>query len=462
VVPVDVRIREDHRGLAITGPNAGGKTVTLKTLGLSALMAQTGLFVLARDGARLPCFDAVLTDVGDEQSIERDLSTFTGHAENLARIAQAATPASLVLLDEPGAGTDPVEGAALAVGLLTDLLERGPRIVFTTHFPQVKTFALAEPALEVAAFDVDPATGAARYTLDYHSVGQSFALPIARRHGIPARALEVAERLLAGESRDLSRAIARLEDSRRALETAREDSLAEARRLAEARAETERLAVELNEKRRKRWADDLEASRRFVDEVRAEGRAFLDALKQKPEPATLRTYVRDVEARIAAKDAELNPPAPAAPSRPPRVGDTVEVIGRGIRGELVELTSERARLQRGGLKFEVPTAQIRVVEGAAPRERVAVAVQKPDDFETAPGEINLVGRRAKEAVETLAGFLDRSVRSGRTEIRVVHGIGSGALRRAVQDFLATSPYCVKYRDADPEAGGPAVTVAELA
>src|SRR5262249_5485751 len=151
----------------------------LKTLGLAALLAQTGVFVHAADGARLPCFSAVLADIGDAQSIERDLSTFTAHATNLAAIAGAVGPGGLVLLDEPGAGTDPIEGAALAAGVLTDLLERGPRVVFTTHFPQVKTFALSEPTLEVAACDVDAETGAARYELVYHSVGQSFALPIA-------------------------------------------------------------------------------------------------------------------------------------------------------------------------------------------------------------------------------------------------------------------------------------------
>src|SRR4029453_9342727 len=171
----------ERRGLAVTGPNAGGKTVALKTLGLAALMAQAGLYVFAGPGATLPFFESVLVDIGDEQSIEQDLSTFTAHAENLARIATAARAGALVLLDEPGAGTDPIEGAALAVGVLTDLLERGPLVAFTTHFPQVKTFALAAPSLEVTAFDVDPVTRAPRYVLTYHSVGQRFWLPAARR-----------------------------------------------------------------------------------------------------------------------------------------------------------------------------------------------------------------------------------------------------------------------------------------
>src|SRR5947199_3389689 len=158
------------------------------------------------------------------------------YIENLAGIAAAASPGTLVLLDEPGAGTDPVEGAALAVGLLTDLLARGPRVVFTSHFPQVKTFALAEPALDVAAFDVDPATGAPRFKLAYHTVGQSLALPIARRHGLPARALATAERPLAGESRDLAPAVARPQESRLAYAAEREEAERERARLGAARA----------------------------------------------------------------------------------------------------------------------------------------------------------------------------------------------------------------------------------
>jgi DNA mismatch repair protein MutS2 len=460
VVPVDVRVRAGQRGLAITGPNAGGKTVALKTLGLCALMAQAGILVPAAEGSRLPCFAAVLADIGDEQSIERDLSTFTGHAENLAAIAHAAGPASLVLLDEPGAGTDPVEGAALAVGLLTDLLARGPLLVFTTHFPQVKTFALAEPSLEVAAFDLDPATGAPRYRLDYHSVGQSLALPIARRHGVPPRALEIAERLLAGESRDVARAVERLEASRRDLEAARAAAEREAERLAAVRADTEALRADLRSRQRARWADDLEASRQFLRELRTEGRAILDALRRRPDAATVRTFVSDATERIAAREAEMAPPEPVPAGRPPRPGDTVEVVGRGIRGELLELGPERARVVRGGLKFEVPAAQLRVVEGPAARERIAVRVDRPD-ADAEPGEINLIGQRARDALASLSSFLDRAMRAGRSEIRVVHGVGTGALRKAVQEFLATSPYCVKFREAEPRAGGGGVTIAEL-
>src|SRR5438094_1866066 len=456
VVAVDLRVPAERRGLAITGPNAGGKTVALKTLGLCALMAHAGLFVPAAEGSRLPLLGAVLVDIGDEQSIDRDLSTFTGHIENLARIATAAGPGTLVLLDEPGAGTDPVEGAALAVGLLTDLLARGPRVVFTSHFPQVKTFALAEPALDVAAFDVDPTTGAPRFKLAYHTVGQSLALPIARRHGLPARALETAERLLTGESRDLARAVARLEESRRAYETDREEVERERARLAAAREEAEALAEDLRTRQRRRWAEDLDASRRFLRELEARGRTLLEELRRRPEPAVLRAFVREAGEEVAAQARAIEPEP--SPTRPPVPGDLVEVAGRGIRGELVEIAGERARIQRGGLRFEVPSSQLRVVGDAPARERVAIEVDRPAD---APAEINLIGQRVRDATDALAAFLDRAVRAGLSEVRVVHGIGSGALRRAVHEFLASSPYCTTFREPEPGAGGAGVTIAEL-
>jgi len=459
VVPIDVVLAPERRGLAITGPNAGGKTVALKTLGLAAAMAQAGLYVFAAAGSVLPLFETILVDIGDEQSIERDLSTFTGHAENLARIAAAARPGALALLDEPGAGTDPVEGAALAVGVLTDLLERGPLVVFTTHFPQVKTFALATPTLEVTAFDVDPATGAPRYVLTYHSVGQSFALPIARRHGVPQRALAVAEQVLSGEHRDLADAIARLERSRLALDEARDAVAAEHAALGAARTEAAQLLAELRMRQRKRWADDLESSRRFLEDVERRGYALLDQLRERPAGSALRAFSDEVRAEIRqhGEDHVTEPPA----GRPPVPGDMVEVVGSKIRGELLEIDGARARIRRGGMRFEVSLKQLRVAPDEAQKARVVVQLAPAAQPNESHTEVNLTGLHVREAVDALAAFLDRAVRVGVPEVRVVHGIGSGALRRAVQQFLATSPYCQRYREADLGAGGSGVTIAEL-
>jgi len=455
VVPVDIRIPAERHGLAITGPNAGGKTVTLKCLGLSAVMAQSGLFVAAGDGSRLPLFGAVLADIGDEQSIEHDLSTFSGHAENLAAIAEAAGPGTLVLLDEPGVGTDPIEGAAIAVGVLTDIVERGPRLAFTSHFPQVKVFALASPALDVAAFEVDPKTGAPSFALRYHTVGQSFALPIARRHGLPARALETAEKILAGESQDLARAVARLEESRAAFDARRTELERETARLTAARAEAETLVADLKARQKRRWEEDLDDSRRFLRDLEVRGRTLIEELRTQPDTARLRRFVRDRATEVRARHDALGPAA--TQTRAPVPGDTVELVGRGIRGELVEIMGERARIRRGGLRFEVPTSQLRLADAAPPRERVVASVERPEP----QTEINLVGQRARDAIDALGVFLDRAVRAGVPEVRVVHGIGSGTLRRAVREFLETTPYCAGYRDAEPAAGGVGVTVADL-
>ena len=420
-------------------------------------MAQAGLYIPADDGSTIPLCSAVLADIGDEQSIAHDLSTFTAHATNLAAIAEAAAPDSLVLLDEPGAGTDPVEGAALAIGVLTDLLERGARVVFTTHFVHIKTFALSEPRLEVAAFDIDPATGTPTFRLVYRTVGRSFALPIARRHGVPARAIEIAERYLAGESQELSRAVGRLEESRRAFEESRDALLAERAELQRERAEAEALTMNLRERKRQRWAEELDEASRFVRAVRARGETMLEDLRQKPAVDTLRSFVRETEASIVQHQPVVEPPPPAGPLR---LGDQVEVIGRGIQGELVELSGPRARIQRGGLRFEVASDQLRSIGATAPRERIEVRIERPIEDDP-PNQITLLGFRTRDALEALAQFLDRAARSGLIDIRIVHGTGSGALRRAVQEYLATSPYCAGFHDAEPEAGGAGVTIAQL-
>ena len=401
----------------------------------------------AAEGSRLPCFTAVLADIGDEQSIERDLSTFTGHAANLAAIARAAGPRSLVLLDEPGAGTDPVEGAALAVGVLTDLLARGPLLVFTTHFPQVKTFALAEPALEVAAFDVDPATGAPRYQLDYHTVGQSLALPIARRHGLPARALEMAERLLAGESRDVARAVERLEASRRELDTrARRGRSRGRRRLAAARAETRGAA------RRPAGAParPLERGSRGVAPLRARrsrprGAPCSTSCAGRPEPAALRAL------RRAGGGAHRG--AAGRGRRPPKRSPPAGRRGSGTRSRWSAAASAASWSSSARARpHPARRPPVRGPDGAAPRGRGRPADARPRRRAGGPSRAPRP-RRARSTSSAsapampstaLGTFLDRAVRAGLSEVRVVHGVGTGALRRAVQEFLAASPYCVTY------------------
>ena len=265
--------------------------------------------------------------------------------------------------------------------------------------------------------------------------------------------------MLSGEHRDLSHAIARLEESRRALDETRDAAAAERAALGAVRAEADLLLADLRARQRKRWADDLESSRRFVEDVERRGHALLDQLRERPAGSTLRAFSDEVRAEIR-QHGEESVSEPLA-GRVPVLGDMVEVVGSKIRGELLEIDGDRARIRRGGMRFEVPVKQLRVAADDGQKARVVVQLAPAAQPTESHTEVNLTGLHVREAVDALAAFLDRAVRVGVAEVRVVHGIGSGALRRAVHQFLATSPYCQGYREAELGAGGSGVTIAEL-
>jgi DNA mismatch repair protein MutS2 len=458
VTPVDILMPPGKRVLVITGPNTGGKTVALKTAGLLALMAQSGLLIPAAEGSRLPCFRAVYTDVGDEQSIERNLSTFSAHVANLTEILTHPAQPALVLLDEPGVGTDPDEGAALGIGMIRVLESAGARLIVSTHYTALKLYALSEDCCATAAVDFDVERLLPRYRLVYHSLGESLALPIARRLGLPAAVLDAAHDARSEHAKSLATAMHRLEDSRRRYEVRLDDADTQARAAAAARSDAQRLLDELREKRRRRWAEELGAARDFVRGVREQGRELLAAIERgAADRRALARFVHQQESAIAAHAGGAA--EPVAPGRPPQVGDQVEVSDTGIRGRLQAVEGARAWIQRGSLRFEVPAAGLRCIgqPPAAPVEvRVAAA---PEDT---PQEISLLGLRVREAMDRLQDFLDRAVRAHHASVRIIHGIGSGALKRAVTEYLSASPYCCAFHAADPRAGGAGVTVADLA
>lgn len=461
VTAVDVLLPPDTRVLVITGPNTGGKTVALKTLGLMALMAQSGLLIPADEDSRLPCFGAIFADVGDEQSITRNLSTFSAHIANLTEILNSTEQPALVLLDEPGVGTDPEEGAALGIGIMQVLEARGTRVAVTTHYASIKVFALSHPACVTAAVEFDVDKLQPHYRLVYHSIGESLAIPIARRLGMPEAVLQAAEAARTEQARALAAAMSKLEDSRRTYEERLAETEARRAGATEAEREANRLLDELREKRRRRWAEELEEARSFLRQVRDQGRDMLARLERgEADRKELTRFVAEQEAAVQARLPEALPPQPVS-SREPRVGDLVEVGQQGIRGELVALDGTRAWIQRGSMRFEVPSGGLRWVEGPqAAAKSVEVRVQR-SDVDTAT-EISLVGLRAKEAVERLEQFLDHAVQAHHPRVRIIHGIGSGALRRAVGEYLSMSPYCSSYREGERGEGGAGVTVAELA
>lgn len=460
VVPIDLLIPEQKSGLIITGPNTGGKTAALKTLGLLCLMAQSGLLVPAEEESRLPIFAGIFADIGDAQSLEQSLSTFSAHVRNVAEILKELSVPALVLFDEPGGGTDPLEGGALACGLLVHLKERGVRVAASTHLTPVKLFAVADGDYQVAAVDFDLDTLTPHYQLHYDTVGQSLGLPMARRLGLPEEVCAAAEATLSHEARQLSEVIARLEENRKALEREHTQVSSEREQLTALRARQQALLAETEEKRRQLWQEELAEARRLVRRTREEGREIITRMHAARPHARqeLAQFLHEQQQTITAKEHEFRPP-PTAPGTPPQIGDEVEVQDGKIRGELITLQGDRARIRRGGLTFEVAAAQVRKTAAAKRERQVRVAVQS-----SAPGlpEINLLGLRVHEALPRLETFLDQAVLSRQPSVRIIHGMGTGALRRAVREYLANSPYCASYNEASRAEGGGGVTIAELA
>ncbi len=471
VVAIDVRIGAGKRALVLSGPNTGGKSVALKTLGLLTALAHAGLLIPAAEGSMVPFVTGIFTDLGDDQSIERNLSTFSSHIVNLIDIFRALTPPALVLLDEPGVGTDPDEGAALAVALIDRCIAAGALVAAATHYAPVKLYALNEPRIELAAVEIDPVRFAPRYRLLYGSLGESLGLAMARTLGLPRDVLDEAEARRTASARELADAIAHLEASRRRHDEEHHALVDERRALAELEREQSQLLAELRERRRARWSTELEEAREFVRALKAEGRELLDIVRRRPPDAAraLAAFVREREDEIAQR-ATAVADTEAPPDRPPTVGAHVEVRGSTIRGDLAEIIGDTARVQRGSISFRVPLAQLRVVAGSPAAPSRAPAARHPPAGaalragaieEAAPTELHLVGLRKAEALERLERFLDQAQIAGVPAVRIIHGVGSGALKRAVAEYLGASSYCTRFSEAAPNRGGAGVTVAEL-
>jgi DNA mismatch repair protein MutS2 len=460
VVPIDLLIPAGKSGLIITGPNTGGKTAALKTLGLLCLMAQSGLLIPAEEESRLPVFGGIFADIGDAQSLEQSLSTFSAHVRNVTEILGELFAPSLVLFDEPGGGTDPIEGGALACGLLTYLKGRGVHVAASTHLTPVKLFALADGAYQVAAVEFDLETLTPHYVLHYQTVGQSLGLPMARRLGLPEEVCTAAEALLSVEERQLSQALAQLAETRSALECERALAAADREQAAALRARQLALLAEVEERKRHLFQEELAEAKLLVRRIREEGREIIAHLRADHIGArqALAKFLHEQRAAIAAKEREVQP-AQDEHLPPLQIGDEVEVRDGKICGELVALQGDRARLRRGGMTIEAPIAQIRKVprEKREPGRQIIIERGEP----TVP-ELNLLGLRVHEALPRLEEFLDRAALNHQSTVRIIHGMGTGALRRAVRGFLADSPYCASFSEAPRSEGGSGATIVEVA
>ncbi len=466
VVPIDFHFGQDYFIIVITGPNTGGKTVTLKTAGLLTLMAQAGIPIPAAPGSRLTLFEGVYADIGDEQSIEQNLSTFSSHMTQIVQILDDATPHSLVLLDELGAGTDPEEGSALARALLQHLRDRGIPTAATTHYSEVKLFAHATEGIVNASVEFDLETLSPTYELTIGLPGRSNALAIARRLGLPREVVDLAESFIHPESLTADTLLAEIREARDAARRARKRIEAQERRL-------QALEAELQEQ----MAHIEEARRAVLNEAREEAQAELAALREEIRKVRSRLgkggvsqherFLQEAEKAIKARqEAEKVLPDKVTPesegiSGPPRPGDVVWIESLYSSGEVEDVWEEdkEAVVRVGSFRVTLPFDQFEIRERpqAEAQEMSGRTYVRPAE---SPGmELDLRGMRVDEALDALDEYIDRAYLAELPWVRIIHGKGTGALRQVVRDFLRHHPVVSRYRGGEEGEGGDGITIA---
>lgn len=481
VVPVDVELDALTYALVITGPNTGGKTVTLKTIGLLALMAQSGLHVPAQAGSEISVFRHIYADIGDEQSIEQSLSTFSGHVTNIVRILERAGRQSLVILDELGAGTDPQEGAALARALLTHLLERGVTTLVTTHHPELKAFAHATPGVVNASVEFDLETLRPTFRLTIGLPGRSNALAIAQRLGMPEAIIEAARAELDPadlRAEDLLDEIHRQREASRQARAAAEQALKEAEALrAGLSGRLERLEDERREILESARAEAQAQVQALQEELNGLRRALARARQPLEALQAIEERVEALEESVEAPiERRIRPVEGPSPRRPIRLGDRVRLRSLDSQGVVTAFGEEEAEVQVGALRVRTRLADLELAGGPQEPDQPAAARRRKKAAESAAGEpaasislpaspgmeLDLRGQRPDDALDALDRYLDAAYLAGLPFVRIIHGKGTGKLRQAVRDALARNASVASYEPGGEKEGGDGVTVAKLA
>ncbi|BFH15802.1 endonuclease MutS2 [Paenibacillus melissococcoides] len=469
VVPIDVELGNSYTSILITGPNTGGKTVTLKTIGLLNLMAMSGLFIPAEDGSQMCVFDAIYADIGDEQSIEQSLSTFSSHLTNIIRILEQMTPKSLVLLDEVGAGTDPAEGSALAIAILEHIHRLGCRMVATTHYSELKAYAYERKGVINASMEFDIQTLRPTYRLLVGVPGRSNAFAIAERLGLPKPIIDHARGEVTEEDMRVETMIASLEDNRLKAEAERETA---SKLRMELEAMRQKLARELEKQeaeREKRQQQAEEKARAIVDKARREAQEIIAELRQLAmEGVQVKEHMlTEARKRLdeAAPEAKLaaKPKRDAKPVRRIEAGDDVRVYSLNQKGSVVELVGEEAVVQLGIMKMKVPLDDLELLSSAKTAAKTAQsgANVKRTRGETVRSELDLRGANLEEALMEVDRFLDEALLGNLGQVYIIHGKGTGILRSGIQEFLRKHKHVKSFRLGSFGEGGTGVTVAEL-
>lgn len=476
VVPLDIHLGDDFDLLVITGPNTGGKTVALKTVGLLTLMGQAGLHIPAGDRSQLALFEEVYADIGDEQSIEQSLSTFSSHMTNIVSLGQRADEHSLVLFDELCAGTDPTEGAALAISILWDLMHRGARIMATTHYAELKIFALSTPRVENACCEFDVNTLSPTYRLLIGVPGKSNAFAISGKLGLPQYIIDDAKKRLDKDSETFEDILTDLEQKRISLEESRQAALRHEKEVDKLKAELSKKQEDIQEKRRRLLEEAsteanliLAKAKEVADQTISDFNRYQESCVSLQEMEEKRTKVRE-QIKENTKNLTIKAAKQEKPDKPLKlhIGDMVKVLSLNLTGTVHTLPDAKGNLfvQMGILRSQVHVSDLSLIEenqNAAKNKTKKGTVHTGSLSKSGSirAEINLIGMTTEEAIYALDKYLDDAYLAHLESVRIVHGKGTGALRSAVQNHLKKSKIIKSYRAGVFGEGDAGVTIAEF-
>ena len=483
IVPIDVELGGVFDTLVVTGPNTGGKTVTLKTLGLLTLMAMCGLLVPVGDNSQISVFKRVLVDIGDEQSIEQSLSTFSSHMTNVVRILDQADHSSLVLLDELGAGTDPVEGAALAIAILERLRQQGARVGATTHYAELKAYAIHTPGVENASCEFDVASLRPTYRLLIGVPGRSNAFAITERLGMDQALVDTARSLVSGEDRRLEDVVTQLDARRQELEEQLVGAESARQRAERAARESEEKLEDIRTRREKEIESGRQEARRIVEKARMEAQRLmdeLDDLRRQKESAEFADKTRQAKSQLKSRLNRLEDAVDPVTQqrqeeyvlpRPVQAGDTVQLMDMGLKAVVLKAADAQnmVEVQAGAIRTRTPLSNLRLYESKRAEKKgrtvpvsgarsVGLASRMERQVHT---DLDLRGMAVEEALLEVDRFLDNAVLCGLERVTVIHGKGTGALRAAVHAHLKGHRQVKGFRLGVYGEGETGVTVVEL-
>ena len=478
VVPVDIKLGEDYKALIVTGPNTGGKTVILKTTGLLSAMAMCGLMIPASDGSKVSVFDNILVDIGDQQSIEQSLSTFSSHISNVVKILDAANEKSLILMDELGSGTDPVEGAALAVSIIENMVAKGSKLLVTTHYQELKLFAIETPGIENASCEFDIATLQPTYRLIIGSPGKSNAFSISSKLGISDDIIKRANELVSTENQRFEEVVAQLEASRRELEKQHDEIEKLKNEQAEKVAELDKEIADLNSKKESELEKARVQAMRIVESCRMQSEQLLDELadirKQKEKSNFAQLAINAKSKNKSALDKMYDTANPVQNKehkeyklpRPLKRGDHVLIFDIDKKGILASDPDSNGNVfvQAGIMKTKVNVNKLRLLEPekvTMQNKKISTKNVRGKMQRTPSLELDIRGCAVDEGIHELDMFIDNAVLTGAGIITVIHGKGTGVLRQGIQNHLKKHPSVKSFRSGVFGEGEDGVTVIEL-